>query len=147
MNNKYFESIHLYGLVLEVAKDEKLATSRADELFGYMAANFVTPMDSPENQSVVNRIILSPDKELPVGDFVNVIPEGLWPVFVVKRLFVLGALLDPTKMNNFMWFLNTYGKMITVAFRKVPESNTTSGMNRNVQGNMNYNDYFGVTKK
>ena len=119
MKPKFKQAIKHYDLVMKAASNTRLATARADKLFGYMAKNFSVPDFKKKEIRRMGLVILQSSKDKALRNVAaGEVPESLWPLAVAKVL-LNQCPLEPGKMKNFSLFHKTYGKFVNQWYNRM----------------------------
>jgi hypothetical protein len=113
--NKYAESLRLLDLAVAAKDDRILCTSRFDELFVYIRANFAAPEVNEANLLAFRVILKNTNEELEVAirKIPPLVADDIYPIALTRQALVMYNLpLTPNKMKEFDWFHKTYGKII-----------------------------------
>jgi hypothetical protein len=114
--NKYAESLRLLDLAVEAKDDMILCTSRFDELFVYIKANFAAPEANDANIQacrVMLRNTTNEELEVAIRKIPPLVADDIYPIALTRQALKSYNLpLSPTIMKEFEWFHKTYGKII-----------------------------------
>ena len=114
--NKYAESLRLLDLAVAAKEDWLLCTSRFDQLFVYIKANFAAPESNEANIlacKVMFREMNNNTLEVAIRKIPPLVADEIYPIALTRQALKSYNLpLNPTKMKEFDWFHKTYGKII-----------------------------------
>jgi hypothetical protein len=113
--NKYAESLRLLDLAAEAKDDRISCTSRFDELFVYIKANFAAP-DANEANILACKVMLNntnEELEVAIRKIPPLVADAIYPIALTRQALESYRLsLNPTIMKEFDWFHEAYGKII-----------------------------------
>jgi hypothetical protein len=114
--NKYAESLRLLDLAVAAKDDWILCTSRFDELFVYIKANFAAPEANDANIQackVMLKNTTNEELEVAIRKIPPLVADDIYPIALTRQALKSYNLpLSPTIMKEFDWFHKTYGKII-----------------------------------
>ena len=115
-NAKYCEAMRLFDRCVPYANNSVEVTVRFDELLGYLKDNFTAPEINEENVETTRLLLCNHYSIVQLRSVPPAVADTVYPIALAKLgLTSYKMPLRVSKMENFTWFHDTYGRLVTDA--------------------------------